>query len=97
MTVLSAEMYDALRSIGIDEAHARAVAAATSIQNDQMRDLREHMDRGFHEIELRLKDQELRAEGRFDKVDGRFTLVFWQLNALTGMVVALLLRLLLVH
>ena len=101
MTTMISEVYEALRSIGVDEPKASAAAAAMSIQADTVGDLKLTMESRFtrveQAIEARLNRFELATETRFTRVERDIAVLKWMCGGNTALMLIILGKLLLMH
>jgi CHASE3 domain sensor protein len=94
MTVMIAEVYDALRSAGADEDKARRAAEAVAESRDDMQRLSAEIRSEMQALaaELRSEMQALRSE--MQSVRGELTILKWMMGVLIALVIAIFLQLL---
>ena len=94
MTVMIAEVYDALKSAGVGDDHARRAAEAVAEWKDETHALRTEL--AEHRAEFRTELGALRGEMNlgFEKVNGQITVLRWMFGALVLLNTGILVRLL---
>ena len=90
MTTMIREVFEAFRSIGVDETKAQSAAAAMSVQSDAVGDLK-------LAIEGRLNAFEIGTKAKFSDVERDIAVLKWIAGGNTALLLIVLGKLLLMH
>lgn len=101
MTSMIREVFEALRSIGVDESKAQSAAAAMSVQSDAVGDLKLSLESRIGDLKLsiegRLNGFETVTKGRFADVERDVAVLKWIAGGNTALLIIVLGKLLLMH